>query len=342
MLPRAATLALLLALGVVASPARAQAPAEAEADTDPARASAQAAPRAVSAVVSPDQVRLGESFTLTIEVRDSSEVRYELPPDLSLGKEFDLVRITPTRATKDGETVTRFVIEALLFELGEKPLGSLVLSAAGPQGLRRLTIQAPTVTGTGVLPEDQEAELHDILPPVEVLVPRYTALWIIAGTILATLTLLLLWRWLKGRPKRVPVAPIVPRAPAHERALARLEELQREDLPGQGRAKEFHFLLSEILRDYLGERFGFLALDMTTEELLATLTRTATPGLVYSRFEAWCSEGDLVKYAKLQPTPASCKQAIEDAFGFVRDTVPASAARGAVRQGRSHTGAAAP
>jgi hypothetical protein len=223
---------------------------------------------------------------------------------------------------------TRFVVEALVFDLGEKTVADLQLAATSPRGAGVLTVPGPKVTGTGDLKEDEEASLLDILPPVEVLVPKYTVLWVAGGALLATLLVLALVRWLKNRPRKVKLVPVVPRAPAHERALQALQELQQADLPAQDRAKEFHFRLSEILRDYLGERFGFQALDMTTEELLTVLKRTSTPGLDYPRFEAFCREGDLVKYAKLPATGAGCKAAIEAGFEFVRATVPPAARPG--------------
>jgi hypothetical protein len=296
-------------------------------------------PASATAVATPDKVRLGDSFTLTIEIHDASDVRYELPAELSLGKEFEIVKVTPSRATHGAETVTRFDVQVTMFDLGEKSLGDVVLSANGPGGASRLTVHAPKVTCVGDMKEDEQGDLSEILPPVDVMVPRYTLLWIVGATILATLAVLLLWRWLKGRPRRVKPVFVAPRAPAHERALAALEALQREDLPGQSRHKEFHFRLSEILRDYLGERFGFLALDMTTEELLATLERTSTPGLQYARFEAWCREGDLVKYARLPATGISCKQAIEDAFGFVHSTLPRASGPAARPSPAAQTGA---
>jgi hypothetical protein len=72
---------------------------------------------------------------------------------------------------------------------------------------------------------------------------------------------------------------------------------------------------------------------MTTSELLTALQRTQTPGLDYPRFEQWCRDGDLVKFARLVPSPASCKQAIEDGFGFVRATMPPGAAAAGTQPG---------
>ncbi|MGI5865401.1 MAG: hypothetical protein ACOX6T_25555 [Myxococcales bacterium] len=325
--------ALLLALGLPAR-AAAQAPqAEVEAAPDqnaPEQAGAsagealpEAKPRSFSALAAPDKVKLGETFVLTIEVRDLKTERYELPKDFTLGKEYDLVDVAVSRESKGDETLTRFSITAALFDLGEKRIPDLVLEATGPSGQKRLTVPGPPVVGVGLLGEDEQAEMLDILPPVEVNVSDYTALYVLAGTLAAATLLLLLVRWLKNRPKKPARAPAPPPPlPAHLRALRALEQLQREELPQQGRSKEFHFRLSEILRCYLGERFGFDGLDMTTEELLAALRRLPTPGLDFARFEALCREGDLVKYAKAPATPSECKVVIESAFGFVHATTP--------------------
>lgn len=323
---RLSAIAALLALAL---PARA---------LDAGEALEAPSPRSVTAVASPDRVHLGETFTLTLEVRDRSDVRYELPAALSLGKEIDVVTIATHRSADGTDTITRFDIQASLFDLGEKSIPDVVLSATGPHGTGSLTVPGPKVTGIGSIRDEGKAELHDILPPVEVLVPRYTALWVIGGTLLAVFAAWMLWRTLSGRPTKVPSVHQPPRPPAHERALADLDALQREGLPAQGREKEHFFRLSEILRDYLGERFDFLALDMTTPELLDMLARTPTPGLDYRLFELWCQNGDLVKYAKLPASPAMCKAAIEEAFSFVRATMPQGLSS---QQGKAKTGAGA-
>lgn len=282
----------------------------------------QATPSRFSAAAAPDRVRLGEELVLTIDVRDAKRVRYELPSDLSLGKDFDVVRATATRTEKDGEVETQFQIRALLFALGEKALADIPLRALAPDGEKRLVVPGPTVTGVGDLKEEEKAELQDIMPPVPVPVPRYTLLYVAAAALAAAVLGLLLFRWLRSRPHRVRAAPAPPPLPAHVRAQQALEALQREELPQKGRAKELFFRVSEILRDYLGERFGVAALDMTTAELLAALARAPTPGLDYARFEAFCREGDLVRFAKGEATASLCKQAVEAAFLFVRATTP--------------------
>lgn len=314
--------ALAVSLVALAAPPAPSAPSAPIGEATAEAAFPEATPHSVNATAYPDKLRLGEEFVLTVTLRDAKDVRYELPSDLSLGKEFDVVRTSASRAEKDGELETRFEIRALLFDLGERTLADLTLRASAPGGERRLVVPLPKVTGAGDLQADSREEMHDIMPPVPVRVPRYTALYVAAGVLSAALLGLFLARWIRSRPRRVREAPAPPPVPAHVRALKALEDLQREDLPGQSRQKEFYFRVSEILRDYLGERFGVAALDMTTEELLAALSRVPTPGLDFPRFEAFCREGDLVRFARAQATATTCKASVEEAFAFVRATVP--------------------
>ena len=133
------------------------------------------------------------------------------------------------------------------------------------------------------------------------------------------------------REKPVFVAPAPPAIPAHVRARRSLEALLSEDLPSRGKQREFYFRLSEVVRRYLGERFGFDGLDLTTEELLATLRTRPTPGLDFSGFKAFCEEADLAKFAKFQPDAAACKTSIDSALHLVQTTTPISAGPGEVK-----------
>ncbi len=303
-----------------ASPSADSAPVgDAAPSADPGAAKLpEAKPHSFSATATPDKLRIGEAFTFVIEIRHDPAERYELPREVALGEAFNLIEVQDRREQKDGVAITTFTLSAALFELGEKALPDLILPVTSKAGMQQLTVPGPKVTGVSTL--DEQAEMRDIAPPVAVPVPDYSLLYAIAVGVLATVLALLLFRWLKGRRKVVRAAPPAPPVPAHVRALEALAALQRED--ALGREKELYFSLSEILRDYLGERFGFSALDMTTEELLSTLRRVPTPGLDYTKFELFCQEADLVKFARFEASPGMVKTALDAATAFVQATVP--------------------
>lgn len=109
-------------------------------------------------------------------------------------------------------------------------------------------------------------------------------------------------RWLASRAREP--APFVDLRPAHIIAYERLEALIAQDLPGQGETKQLYFRVSEIVRDYLGRRYGFDALEMTTYELrerLAALAAEGPQGEGRDAVHDFLDETDLVKFADFRP-----------------------------------------
>ena len=149
----------------------------------------------------------------------------------------------------------------------------------------------------------------------------YRLLWIIAGALGALALGYLGYRWLK-RPRALKEIASKALAPVDKRALAALDALRLEDLPGKGRAREFYFRLSEILRGYLGERYGFEALECTGSELLAALRKLHTPGLPHEELTEFVQESELVKFAKAEASPDGCKLALELGYRLVKQTAP--------------------
>ena len=97
---------------------------------------------------------------------------------------------------------------------------------------------------------------------------------------------------------------------------------------------------SEIIREYLGGRFGFDSLELTTDELIAEL-RAPAPGreLVLGEIEGWLSACDLVKFAKISPTAARGARRAGDArSGSSTATRPRRRAAPARRGRRCHGG----
>lgn len=150
---------------------------------------------------------------------------------------------------------------------------------------------------------------------------------------------------LLARRRRVEIPWVDPR-PAHEIALAALDALQSEQLPAQGKMKEFYFRLSEIVRAYLEKRYGFGALEMTSDEIRSAfrsierdrvtaelsrrgLSPTEMQMLLPERLarsaavvavEDFLVETDFVKFADLATSESSADTAMRAARGIVELT----------------------
>ena len=93
------------------------------------------------------------------------------------------------------------------------------------------------------------------------------------------------------------------RVPAHVVALGRLRALQQSGRLATGTAREVVAELSEILREYLGGRFRFYALDMTSTELLERVRALELRHVRLEELQQFADTSDLVKFAGLPATP---------------------------------------
>ncbi|HVE84786.1 MAG TPA: hypothetical protein VND93_18145 [Myxococcales bacterium] len=274
----------------------------------------------------PGQVRLGDPFVYELQITHPAGHRYELRAPRELG-DLELTGQERSRADQADQAVTTFRLRMAAFQLGKQRLPDLVFDVVSPEGSGTFETHGPEVEITPTLSESaaQNGEaLYDIQPPAGVPVRTYRLLWAAAALVAAGALGYAAFRWLK-RPRKPSAAKVIPLEPVDVRARRALEELRAQDLPGQGRFREFHFRLSEILRGYLGERYAFDALESTSFELLDQLRRRHTPGLDFSAFERQVHASDLVKFARGTTTPEDCKRELELAYQLVQSTTAALA-----------------
>jgi len=84
-------------------------------------------------------------------------------------------------------------------------------------------------------------------------------------------------------------------------ALNRLIKLEEKKLWEKGKINEYHTELSEIIRRYLEEKFNFIALELTTDEILGELKPQISNDLS-KKLQKILVRADLAKFAKNKPT----------------------------------------
>jgi hypothetical protein len=191
---------------------------------------------------------------------------------------------------------------------------ALTFDVATPDGPKKFSLPGREVEVTSTLPPDADgkgADLFDYQPPQEVPIRSWRLVLALLAVLGLSLLSFLLYRWWSNRPKRQVVVPVLP---LDVRTRKALDALKAENLPAHGHVKDFYFRLSEIIRGYLGERYGFEALECTSSELMASLRRLQTPGLPEDALMRFVSESDMVKYARAESSPESCRDAL--AFGY--------------------------
>ena len=140
-----------------------------------------------------------------------------------------------------------------------------------------------------------------------------------AALVLAAL-LAWLFTWWRRRPRATP-APPPPRVP-WEVAEEALYDLERAGLVAAGRFDEHFERVADVIREYLGRRYGFDGLECTSRETLRVL-RAITPPIAYlPQIKSFLQQADLVKFARLTPSAEECADFLERARTIVQRTIP--------------------
>lgn len=151
---------------------------------------------------------------------------------------------------------------------------------------------------------------------------------LIAAGIIATVVYFV-DKYLKKRrqPEEEPVNPELLR-PADEVALEKLDAIKEAKIWKDGKIKEYQTDLTDVVREYIGRRFGVQSTEKTSDETLREvkpllMSASLNDGKeLYERLRKMLQLADLVKFAKWHTTPDENEQGLTTAYDFVRQTTP--------------------
>ena len=151
----------------------------------------------------------------------------------------------------------------------------------------------------GHLTDVQDPALAPAPAPVAVIGTNWVLVWSLtvlgAAVLTALLTLLVLFFLRAYLETLVPPPP--PR-PANEVALEALVDLSVSDVP----PTERYAGVIDVLRQYLGGRFGFDGLECTTRELMLSLAGADLKEITGGEIQTVLEDADLVKFARIEPS----------------------------------------
>lgn len=144
---------------------------------------------------------------------------------------------------------------------------------------------------------------------------------ITAGVLLIPFGLLLVYlimRIFDNKPiiRKVKVEP---KLPAHQLAMQEIERIKSEKIWQKGESKGYYTELTNTLRSYIKERFGFNALEMTSSEIIDRLLETNDKDAI-SDLKSLFQTADLVKFAKHNPLMNENDANLVSAIDFINGT----------------------
>ena len=284
----------------------------------------KAGPVTATTTLVPAAPRLGDPLVLTLEVVAEAGVVVEMPAfGEALGR-FAIVDFTPREEVTDAGILLsqRYTLQTPMS--GRQRIPGLRVEFLDerdpdtePRARELLTDELAFVVAS-VLPAGQPlTELRPARAPLEELQGSWLRRnwpWLVLGLAVLIGLGAGVVAWLRRAEERA-------RLTAFDRALARLDRLERRGLPAADAADAWYVELSDIVRRYIEERFALRAPELTTEEFLAEAGRsaelTASHRDLLSAFLATC---DRVKFARYSPGEDESQGALDVARRFLNET----------------------
>lgn len=117
----------------------------------------------------------------------------------------------------------------------------------------------------------------------------------------------------------IKIIKIEPKLPPHQVAMKRIEEIKADKNVQREDPKLYYTELTDVLRSYIEERFGFKALEMTSSEIIEHLLELKDKESIKdlkNLFEV----ADLVKFAKHSPLMNENDMNLVNAVDFINET----------------------
>ena len=142
------------------------------------------------------------------------------------------------------------------------------------------------------------------------------------GVLLIILILVIFWYLKKRKQVEKPVVKeIVPKEAAHIIAIRELNQLKEKKLWQSDRTKMYYVELTDILRNYLENRFRIAALEQTSFEILESIKNSQhLDNDQQKQLRQILSIADMAKFAKAKPLANENDLALKNAFELIENT----------------------
>ena len=286
----------------------------------------------VTARVAPDSIMIGDRFDLTGEV-DKDLVQVVQFPEFENkeGSPLELVKDHPIDTLeRDGRHLRlrkRYTLAA--FEEGKWNLGLQAVLYADKNIVDTLRARDSLYLEVATFQIDSTSQSIYDLKAQKNLPFRFREVsgyvkWGIVFLLALLVAGYALKRYLASRGKGFgdlfkPAPPL----PPHVAAIQALEALHNQNLWQNNRHKQSYSGLTDILRPYIAARWGFGAMEMTSDEIIETMRPEELPDKARMDLTAILRDADLVKFAKATPEAEQNEADYLKAYYFVEETKPA-------------------
>jgi hypothetical protein len=280
----------------------------------------------ITSVFDSARIYIGDQigFTVTIDKPEGINLQMPVFKDTIIKSIEILTGPRIDSSTQNGRIriIQKYLITS--FDSGRYQVPPVFAEMKNENGLKRFysDYSILEVLRSKIAPADTASKIFDIIKPYRAPV---TAGEVLPWVLIAALIGALVWfglKFLKRLMRSDPEAEIIfSPDPAHIIAFRELEKLREEKLWQNNEVKLYYTRVTEILRQYLENRFGVSSLELTTRETLDALVKSGfKKDGSYNHLKNILTSADLVKFAKYTPIPEEHESIFQDSWNFVQVT----------------------
>ena len=273
----------------------------------------------VQAKIDPIEMMIGEQAIVTLTVRAQADAKVEWPTFQSRQMLVPGVEVLATKtaqADADNQTMTLTLtsFDGNLYHLPPfkvKVNGKELTSA--DLALKVLEVEVDTT------------QLNKFFGPKDVQDNPFQwsdwspAFWL--SVVMLLLMAIGYWLYLRLRDNKPVIAhiKIVKRLLPHQKAMKEIEQIKADKMVTSENPKEYYTKLTDTLRKYIEERYGFSAMEMTSSEIIERLMTTGDQQSLDELRQLFMT-ADLVKFAKYSTMINENDANLVSAIDFINQT----------------------
>ncbi len=272
----------------------------------------------VTAKIDPIEMMIGEQATVTLTVDANEDAKVEWPKLQSrqlLVPGVEIVKCQQT--TVDGHPT--MVVTLTSFDGKLYPLPPFKMKVNGKE------VQTNELALKVVEMEVDTTQLEKFFGPKDVQDNPFAwsdwspSFWMTVVMLVLIAIGIWLYRRLKANKPIMAQIKIVKRLLPHQKAMKEIELIKADRMMSSENQKEYYTKLTDTLRKYIEERYGFSAMEMTSTEIIERLMSTGDQQSLDELRQLFMT-ADLVKFAKYSTMINENDANLVSAIDFINQT----------------------
>ena len=269
----------------------------------------------VQAKIDPIEMMIGEQSVVTLTVQAVGDVKVEWPVLQPRQTIVPGVEVIQTRRVDD----RTMLVTLTSFDGNLYPLPPFKVKVNGKE------VQSAELALKVVEVEVDTTQMNKFFGPKDVQDNPFLwsewspAFWL--SVLMLVLIALGYYLYLRLRDNKPVIAhiKIVRRLLPHQKAMKEIEQIKADKMVTAENSKEYYTKLTDTLRKYIEERYGFSAMEMTSSEIIERLMATQDQKAL-DELRQLFTTADLVKFAKYSTLINENDANLVNAIEFINQT----------------------